>query len=197
MVNLVRLGDGQVYLVDVGIGTSSTTAPMPLATAASGPTTMLNIAPAAHLRLRLGTTSQHADPARAKPIQLLESSLHAAGEAHRAKWRPVFCFDADTEFLEPDFEMMSFFTSTHPMPWFRRDPVCSRLILDSEGAPIGHATLFKDRWSVRHGADIKEQGQVQTEEERCRVLEDKLGIVLTAEEKVAIRQYPSALKYDE
>lgn len=82
------------------------------------------------------------------------------------------------------------------MPRYTRDPVCSRFILHDDEKPLGHASLFKDLWSVRRRGFIEAQGQAHTEEERSRVLEEKVGVVLTKGEKKAIRQKSYALPFD-
>ena len=107
------------------------------------------------------------------------------------KWTPVYCF-TETEFLPQDYEIMSWFTSTHPRSFFTRYVTSTRMLIGDAGEDIiGNVTLFKSGIKQSISLDRKIVKECTTEDERVAALKEIFDINLTTEEKNGL---PSELR---
>lgn len=173
MLNLVQL-DGAWYVVDVGMGAMGPNLPYPLQDGFE----TTSIAPR-KIRIRnraipesYGTTS----------MWCYDVCYDPAGEAD-SKWVPVYCF-TETEFLPQDYEIMSWFTSTHPRSFFTRYVTSTRMVMNESGEEIvGSITLFEGGIKRSIGLDREVVQECKTEEERITALKEIFDISLTDEER--------------
>ncbi|PSN71057.1 arylamine N-acetyltransferase 1 [Corynespora cassiicola Philippines] len=174
MLNLVRF-DGAWYVVDVGMGSMGPNLPYPLRDGFE----TTSIAPR---RIRLQF--------RAIPESYGDQSnklwcydvCYSPVENGQNVWVPVYCF-TETEFLPQDYEMMSWFTSTHKRSFFTKFVTSTNMVLDEEGESIvGNVTLFEGTIKEAVGSDRKVLRECKTEEERVDALKEYFGIDLTDEE---------------
>lgn len=114
---------------------------------------------------------------------------------HNNEWTPVYCF-AETEFLPQDYEMMSWYTSTHPRSFFTRFVTCTKMLMrqggdgdkeeEEEEEIVGNVTLFKDAVRETIGSTRRVVRECKTEDERVQVLADVFGVHLSDEDKRSI-----------
>jgi arylamine N-acetyltransferase len=184
MLNIVRL-DEEWYVVDVGMGAMGPNLPYPLRDGFE----TTSIAPR-KIRLQLRSIAEsHArrsDDSPGSPkmwcYDLCYDPKGSAGE----KWVPVYCF-TETEFLPQDYEIMSWYTSTHPSSFFTRYVTCTKMIMDEEREKIvGNVTLFGGEVKESIGSNRKVVRECATEEERIRALVEIFDVTLTEEEKIGI-----------
>ena len=179
MLNLVRLDD-EWYVVDVGMGSMGPNLPYPLRDGFE----TVSIAPR-RIRVQLraiaesyGTHSNKLwcyDVCNKPPIEGAESA-----------WTPVYCF-TETEFLPQDYQIMSWFTSTHPSSFFTQYVTCTKMIMDQAGEKIvGNFTLFEGDVKESVGSDRSVIRGCKTEDERVDVLKEIFGVELTEEQKKGI-----------
>jgi arylamine N-acetyltransferase len=184
MLNLVRLSD-EWYVVDVGMGSMGPNLPYPV-------------------RDRFETTSIAPRKIRLQSRPIAESYASANSEGapkiwcydicynpveHGENiWVPVYCF-TETEFLPQDYELMSWFTSTHPRSFFTRYITCTKMLMDEDKEVIiGNNTLFKDTVRETIRAHRKVIRECKTEDERVQALDEIFDIKLADEEKEGILQ---------
>lgn len=113
---------------------------------------------------------------------------HDPQEEEEAKsvWIPTYCF-TETEFLPQDYEMMSWFTSTHRTSFFTRSVTSTSMLMDEHQEKIiGNLTLFGDTVRRTVGADREVVRECKSEEERVDALREFFGIELTEEERSGI-----------
>ncbi|CAK3879741.1 Arylamine N-acetyltransferase [Lecanosticta acicola] len=177
MLNLVRIEE-QWWVVDVGMGSMGPSIIYPLQDGWEG----VAIPPRV-IRLQKRSIPETYSRTSEDATKLwCYDVCHRPDESER-KWIPTYCF-TETEFLPQDYEMMSWFTSTHPKSFFTYSVLCTRLILDEEQQCIvGDISLFNDGVMKKIGGKKGEERQLKTEEERVRVLKEMLGVELTEEEK--------------
>ncbi|KAL2158820.1 hypothetical protein VTH06DRAFT_4012 [Thermothelomyces fergusii] len=205
MVNIVTI-DGQRYLVDVGYGSNGPPHPIPL----RHDHEFVGVAPARG-RLQHRRLEEHADPAQRVWVFSTREDDSAA-----AVWREQYHF-VETEFLPEDFEVMNLRTMTAPQSFFVQNVMCMWTLLGSAGpdgvqppegeaggaggdpeaaaaGPVGLLILHRDYVKRRVGAESRIIEQLESEEQRTAALEKYFGIVLSPEEKTAIRGLASELR---
>lgn len=176
MVNLVSFPDNPdlKYHVDVGFGSGGPTAPFPLQHSEEG---KLNIAPNQYARV-----IHSAIPGAASDQKVWVYEKRNGDQ----NFSPCYCF-SETEFLEADFRVMNYWTSTNKDSWFTKMPVCLKMILDESGDSIvGHTHILKTDYKKRVGEEALVNRELISEEERINVIEEEFGIKLNEEERKGI-----------
>lgn len=182
MLNLVRL-DNEWYVVDVGMGAMGPNMPYPLR---DGYETT-SIAPRkVRIQKRAIPESYAGEDA---PKLWCYDVCYDPSRGEDNKWIPTYCF-TEMEFLPQDYEVMSWFTSTHGNSFFTRYVTATKMIMDAEQEKIiGSVTLFKDTVRESIGDQRRVIRECKTEEERLAQLKDIYGIELDAQEKNGIASH--------
>ncbi|KAK3069796.1 hypothetical protein LTR53_011583 [Teratosphaeriaceae sp. CCFEE 6253] len=185
MLNLVRLDD-EWYVIDVGMGAMGPNLPYPLQDGFE----TTSIAPR-RIRLQLrpiaesyATASSVAEP----PKMWCYDVCYKPSSDDEAKnaWLPIYCF-TETEFLPQDYEMMSWFTSTHQRSFFTKMLTCTRMVMGEDGeAIVGDLTLVVETIRRTVGGQREVVRECASEAERVQALEEMFGVELTEEERKAI-----------
>ena len=180
MLNIVTIGQDR-YLVDVGFGSNYVpTLPVRLINDNAG---FENVNPA---RGRLVYKS--IEGAR-NPLSKLWVYQHRVGE--EGEWKDMYCFHAELEFRERDFEMMNWWTSTSCKTIFTQRVICNKMIAspdekDGERSIVGTLGLGREV-KRRVGSESEVLKEFESEEERVKALREHFGIVLSEVEREAIR----------
>lgn len=178
MLNLVRL-DGDWYVVDVGMGAMGPNLPYPLRDGFE----TTSIAPR---RIRLQSRAIAESYGYHSNELWCFDVCYSPGAEEGDVWTPVYCF-TETEFLPQDYEMMSWFTSTHKRSFFTKHVTSTKMVMGEAGKNIvGNVTLFEDTFRETIGANKKVVRQCKTEEERVEALKEFFDIELSEEEKEGI-----------
>ncbi|KAJ5242305.1 arylamine N-acetyltransferase 1 [Penicillium citrinum] len=178
-VNIITI-DGIKYLSDVGYGGDGPGMPMPLIKQS---TIIHNI----------GT----------QEIRLLHGSMPGLVEGHEDLWtfqfrnsveKPWRCGYGfyELEFFQRDFEISSFYCSQNPACFLTFNLLVMRFLRD-EGKVYGKVILEQNKLKENLGGKSVLVQTCQTEAERQKVLSDRFGIVLTAEERSGIVGRSTAL----
>lgn len=176
MLNLVYFGD-ECFVVDVGMGSMGPNMPYPLRDKME----ITSIAPR-KIRLQLRAIGE-SYPTTSPPKLWCYDVCHNPSQGADNKWIPTYCF-TENEFLPQDYEVMSWFTSTHINSSFTCYITATRMILDANQENIiGNVTLFKDAVRQQTGSERKLIKTCLTEDERVETLREIYGIELTGEER--------------
>jgi len=180
MLNLVRL-DGEWYVVDVGMGAMGPNIPYPLQDGFE----TTRIAPRKiRIQCRPIAESYAKNRTSGSPkMWCYDFCYEPAGNADD-KWVPVYCF-TETEFLPQDYEVMSWFTSTHPSSFFTRYVTCTKMIQSGEKI-VGNNTMFKGTVRETIGSNRRVLKECTTEEERVQSLAGIFDVTLLDEEITGI-----------
>ncbi|KAJ4991301.1 arylamine n-acetyltransferase 1 [Stagonosporopsis vannaccii] len=178
MLNLVRL-DAQWYVVDVGMGSMGPNVPYPLEHGFE----TTSIAPR-RIRLQLRAIPESYGDATNR--LWCYDVCHKPVEHGDSVWIPTYCF-TETEFLPQDYEMMSWFTSTHGNSFFTRSVTSTLMVMDeAKETIIGNVTLFEATIRTTVGSERQVVRECVTEEDRVDALKEVFGIELTEEERSGI-----------
>jgi arylamine N-acetyltransferase len=175
MLNLVRF-DGEWYVVDVGMGAMGPNLPYPLKDGFE----TLSIAPR-RIRVQYRAISEsygdHSNKLWCYDV------CYDPMEEGESVWTPVYCF-TETEFLPQDYEMMSWFTSTHRTSFFTKYMTSTKMIMDeAQENIVGNLTLFEDTIRETVGSEKKVVRECKTEEQRLEALKELYGIEIADEER--------------
>ncbi|BFZ62293.1 hypothetical protein YB2330_003382 [Saitoella coloradoensis] len=167
---IVGVVEGERYLVDVGLGSTGPTRPISLHHGAEIESTATG---ERHRLIR--KTIEYANSGQ--ELWRLQIKKHDGGE-----WIDCYTF-TETEFLENDYEAMSYFTSTHPDQIFVKSLICAIFIPSEDGKDVvGRKTLnnteFKEIWR----REVKVLKTCATERDRVDGLREIFGIELSEEE---------------
>jgi arylamine N-acetyltransferase len=100
-------------------------------------------------------------------------------------WNHYYCFD-EVEYLQGDFVIMNWFTSTFPSS-FQNTSVLAVKFIRNEDKIVGKV-MFVNREVKRNMGGRTELLKVcETEKDRVEALEEHFGITLTEEERVGIK----------
>jgi arylamine N-acetyltransferase len=181
MLNLVRIAE-EWYVVDVGMGAMEPNMPYPLRDGFE----TISIAPR-KIRLQLRAIAEtYASEAALAPKMWCYDVCYGPVSNDESVWTPTYCF-TETEFLPQDYEVMSWFTSTHESSFFTKSVMCTKMIMDEEkGFIVGNRTLFGDSVQETIGAEKMMLKECKTEVERVQALEELFDVVLTGEERDAV-----------
>lgn len=178
MLNLVRL-DGEWYVIDVGMGSMGPNMPYPLRDGFE----IISIAPR---KIRLQSRAIAESYGGPSNKLWCYDVCHSPTDDGEDVWTPSYCF-TETEFLPQDYQMMSWFTSTHPSSFFTRSINSMRMIMDdAQEKIIGNIMLFETKITKSIGASRVTMGECATENERVDALKRFFDIVLTEEERNGI-----------
>ena len=186
MLNLVRL-DKQWYVVDVGMGAMGPNLPYPLEDGFE----TTSIAPR-KIRLQLraipetyaDSTLSHTGPPK---LWCYDVCYKPSEKPSEDSWVPFYCF-TETEFLPQDYEMMSWYTSTHERSFFTKMMMCTRMVMDESGEKlVGDVTLVEGIIRKTIGGERETIRECGSEKERIEALEEVFDVVLTEEERAAVR----------
>jgi arylamine N-acetyltransferase len=196
IVNIVTLtdedGQEKKYMVDVAFGGDGATKPIPLDP--TGETITHNSIGTQEIRL---VHDFIPDQSRESPLKMWMYQYRNAGEK---PWNSFYAF-YDAEFLEPDFAVMNWYTGTHPesfqtftvlvVKFLRVGSYAGEQGQEMDGVSddriIGKIMLI-DGVIKRNVSGQTEVVKIcRNEEERIEALEEYFEIVLTNEEKRAIR----------
>ena len=188
MVNIVTLGDGRRFMVDVGFGVGGPVVPMELVDGGR----VVSDAGGVGVEMRLGRGEVNGGWAKRGEGQMLWV-LQGREGGKGGEWRTRYCF-TELEFLPQDFEIMSFWTSQARVCFFTHKVVCVRFLMDEGGEVVGTVSLFERvvKKKVRGREEVVME--CKTEGERLEVLETRFGIILAEEEKAGIRGLVTELK---
>jgi len=142
--------DGQAYVVDVGFGGLTLTGVLRLVADVEQPT-------------------PH------EPFRLVEvDGYHCMQALLRGDWLALYRFDLQEQF-QADYEVTSYFLSTHPDSHFRTGLIAARAAADRRHA------LRNRNYAVHHLGGDTERRVLATTDELRRVLEREFQIVLPAD----------------
>ena len=181
MVIIVTLPEGDRYLVDVGFGGDGSTKPLPMVESI--------------VTRNFGT----------QDLRLIHETVAGAMNRRQKTWtyqirnKPeaewASCYNfVELEFLPQDFEVMNYYTSTHPVRGMCTRVIAVKFIMDDEGREICGKVMLAGAELKRNtkGTTILEQ-TCETEQDRTEVLEKHFGFYLDAEEKQGILGRKTAL----
>ncbi|MCY1059992.1 arylamine N-acetyltransferase [Nannocystis sp. SCPEA4] len=139
--------DGQPHIVDVGFGGLTLTGVLRLV---------------AHVE----------QPTPHEPFRLVAVDDSFRMEAQvRGEWQPLYRFDLQEQF-QADYEVTSYFLSTHPNSHFRTGLIAARATADRRHA------LRNRSYAVHHLGGDTERRVLDTTDELRRVLVEEFGITL-------------------
>jgi len=184
VVHLVTLR-GEIYVVDVGFGAGGPTRPLLLEEG----TPTLNLRPNETVRLRRdyahpeppSTVSQTRHLNEEHKVWFLERCLAGNdNEQLNTPWVCVYCFSDKLSFLPQDFEVMSWFASTHRTSFFTYRVIASRYLLDWAAEELmGHVLLYEDRvLRMENGEEVLVE-ELRSERQRVEALQKWIGISLS------------------
>ncbi|KAL5113205.1 hypothetical protein ACEQ8H_008932 [Pleosporales sp. CAS-2024a] len=181
MLNLVRL-DQEWFVVDVGMGSMGPNTPYPLRDKFE----TVSIAPRKIRVQQRAIDESYAAAGVDAPKMWCYDVCYDPSHGADNKWVPTYCF-TETEFLPQDYQVMSWFTSTHPSSFFTRFVTATKMLPDAQGEKIvGHVTLFKEAVREQKGEHHKLIKACETEHERVELLKELFGIELTEEERQSV-----------
>jgi arylamine N-acetyltransferase len=175
MINIVTIGDSR-YLVDVGFGA--------------------NFCPIQPVKLIHDTAGfENVEPASAR---LLWKSISSSENQFQKLWvyqhrigsdkefEDQYCF-TDTEFRPNDFQVMNWYTSTHPKAFFTQRIICNKMITEGDNDKIVGALLLQTALKRRVGKESEQILEFKTEEDRVKALKEHFDIDLSVVEQDAIK----------
>lgn len=168
------------YLVDVGFGSAGSTRPIPLTQGIELPNVGRQT-----MRLIKSSVAQNTGDTQLWQYEHRNSDTEA--------WIPTYCF-TETEFWREDYEMMSYFVSTHRCSWFTWYVVCVKMLLSETGDEVvGDVTMFEREMKRRVKGETEVLAVLRTEDDRVRVLKEVFGIELDDGQMMGIRGMRSEL----
>ena len=174
MINIVTIGDSR-YLVDVGFGSNfCSTQPIKLVHDTAG---FENVYPASARLLWKGIAGNE------NQSQKLWVYQHRIGS--EKEFEDQYCF-TDTEFRPNDFQVMNWYTSTHPKAFFTQRVICNKMIIGEKDEIVG-ALLLQTGIKRRIGKESERFEEFKTEEDRVKALREHFDIELSAAEQDAIK----------
>ena len=186
MLHIVTLGTRRYY-VDVAFGSSGPSAPISLDEISASP--VVNIIP----QKRRLTRSPLPDSVRKTGTEQHLWIYEVQNEPGKAgPWLPMYCF-GDLEFLLADFEVLNFYTSRTPRLFFTQKIVCEKHIFE-DGVAVGTLSLFERRFKRRERGQLTLVIDFKSEHERIEALQQHFGVILTADERMAISGYFSEIR---
>jgi arylamine N-acetyltransferase len=181
MVNIVTLGDGKRYMLDVGFGRYGPIRPLLLdAEGSMGP----GIGAAA-TRLVKRNIPQNSDRGQELWVYEHRSDPHS-------EWLAMYSF-SEVEFLPEDYEMMSFWTSRSRKIYFTYRVVVVRMVME-EGEVVGTLVLVGGELKRRVGGKMEVLRVCVNEEQRVEVLGEWFDIRFSDQEKAGIRGMVTELR---
>lgn len=110
------------------------------------------------------------------------------------EWMDVYCFN-ETEWTPLDFELLAAGLNMLGVGWFRTLIVCFRLLVENDTA-VGYLLVWADELRRCYKGKTEVIQKFYSESERTTVLAKEFGIMLSMEERKAIRGTPTELVED-
>ncbi|KGQ01687.1 hypothetical protein PAAG_11532 [Paracoccidioides lutzii Pb01] len=149
---------GKKYMVDVGFGPNGPTRPVPLEE--NKPLT--SFIPA-HVKMIKDNIKPNVDQSQRLWIYQTQPNPESG-------WRDAFCF-YEIEFLPQDYEIMNFWTSTHPKSFFTKKLFCTKFLLNkAEDDIIGTLSLMGIYLKRNINGNVEELASFNSEDERIYAL---------------------------
>ena len=181
MVNIVTLeGDTNHYMVDVGFGGDGPTKPLPL----SRNVITRNIA-TQDLRLLCEALPRALHRGQ-------QTWIYQTRNQPSLDWVDTYCF-SELEFLPQDFEVMNYYTSSHPTSPMANIVIAVKFLRDGTGLIYGKEMLAGAELKRNTGGRTELIKTCKIESERLEILKTIFNIQLNEEEQQAIRGRASAL----
>lgn len=181
VINIVNLPDGTRWAIDSAFGGDGMTSPLPLSVE-QDPPSFRNLG-TQEVRLTRGPI-----PNLLSPLQE-QFWIYQYRNKPEDEWNSFFAF-GETEFLQKDFEVMSWYTSAHPES-FQTFTVLVVKFLRGKGSDgpdvIGKVMLVNGEVKRNLGGKTETVKVCSTEEERIKALRVWFGIELTEAEREGIR----------
>ncbi|KAI9807018.1 MAG: hypothetical protein M1825_005735 [Sarcosagium campestre] len=197
----------QRYIIDVGFGANGQTHPLPLLSEAETASTEPQTQWSTSYRLIWRHIPQLTDPNQRvwiyeyrrggvvvvvdggeedKEGKEEEEEESDSLKTRQGEWEPAYCF-TELEFLPGDYGVMNFSTSSALAgSWFTTAVVCVRFILEDD-VVTGKAVVWRDRFTLTKRGVVEEAVVMRSEAQRVELLEKWFGVVLTPDERGAIR----------
>ncbi|TFK53694.1 cysteine proteinase [Heliocybe sulcata] len=158
VVNIVTLPDGSRYSCDVGFGGDGPRQPLPLV---SG-----------HITPNIGTQElrliHETIPELSQKDQKLWIYQYRNGSER--EWNSFYSFP-ELEFLENDFYIMNYYTSTHPESFQTYTPLVVKFLRQDDEI-YGKVMLVNNELKQNHGGKTQVVKVCQTEEDRVQALKE-------------------------
>jgi arylamine N-acetyltransferase len=165
--------DGRKYLVDVGFGGPGLIAPIEIVEGAE----VSGVPPASH---RLVT--EYVGSFNATKQWVLQHK-HTPDSA----WISLYVFDPNTEFLQADYVIMTYFTNFSPTTIFTNRLLGSIVLLNGEGQPYARRVMLDGEFKERQGESVTMLESCKDEKERVSAIAKYYGITLNEEEQNGMR----------
>lgn len=187
IVNIVTLPSGSKYMIDVGFGGDGATKPIPMI-----PGQAVQNLGAQEVRL----VRDHI------PNQLVRTEetklwIYQYRNSHDSDWNSFYAF-SESEFLESDFVIMNWYTSTSPNSFQRFCMLVVKFLRQKKGDGneeeiYGKRMLVEGIVKENLGGKTKVVQECKSEGKRVKALEYWFGIRLSREEERGIRGHWSGL----
>jgi arylamine N-acetyltransferase len=182
--------DGIEYLVDVGYGSNSLTAPLPIYDGKIIDGVISGVVPEQH---RICLSEIEGSAKKGHKIWTLQSRRNA-----EAEWETQYVFEKDFEFYGPDYEVylnlgygvdsrMNMSTSQDPGSLFLNTLVCTNVEYNKDLNAISRNILVNSEIKKRENGETTRIKLFEREEHRLQALKDVFGIELSTEEEEAIK----------
>jgi arylamine N-acetyltransferase len=178
MVNIVYI-DGAKYLVDVGFSPHGPSEPLRLQ---DGQESKDGIN---FHRLLWTNIPENTDPSQRLWVLQVRQNEQAA-------WAYLYCF-TELEFLPQDYELMGYARSHMQTSFLTFNVIAARHDVE-DGEVIGSVILLGAELRKKRKNQVVVQQTCANEQERIQALEKHFGIVLSDEERAAIRGKATELK---
>ncbi|KAK1488948.1 hypothetical protein CCUS01_14726 [Colletotrichum cuscutae] len=185
MVSLVGLPDKTQYMIDVAFGGDGATKPIPL----KHDQVLRNLG-TQEVRLVRGHIPNQVFRTEASKLWIYQYRNGPAKE-----WNSFYAF-SEQEFLEPDFKVMNWYTSTSPHSFQRFCPLVVKFLRKREtlndgakddGEIVGKRMLVGSILKENMGGKTRVVKDCQDESDRVKALEEWFGIRLTTGEMAGIK----------
>ncbi|KZL64689.1 Arylamine N-acetyltransferase [Colletotrichum tofieldiae] len=186
IVSIVTLPDDSKYMVDVAFGGDGATKPMPMIHGH----VVHNLGPQEVRLVRDHITNQ---------VHRTETSklwIYQYRNGYGKEWHSFYAFP-EFEFLEPDFKVMNWYTSTSPDSFQRFSPLVVKFLrgkkevdagnLEVDDEIIGKRMLVAATVKENLGGKTRTVQECKTEHERVEALEKWFQLRLSKEEKAGIQ----------
>ncbi|KAI5808082.1 hypothetical protein DFH27DRAFT_638588 [Peziza echinospora] len=184
--------DGQTYFCDVGFGANNPVVPLPLIPDIVTP----GLAPHSYRLLHKPIRECRNQNLKYWVLQIQNTfgGEKEDGEGVDGEWLDAYMFSPETEFLEDDYNVLSWTVSHRDGSLFTDVVLCVKATLETElvdGEEVvkgvnGRLIMIGNSVKQRVNGKVKLLERFETEEDRVRALEKYFGIVLREEERRGI-----------
>lgn len=188
-MNIITLSDGQVWTMDVGFGGDGPTKPMPL----------VHDQPQVNLGGQEVRLVRDWIPTQLHRTEASKLWIYEYRNGKDKAWNSFYAF-SETEAMEADFHVINHFTGTSPDSHHTITQLLVKFLRRERDDGSGDQEIYGKRMLVNAlvkenlGGKTKIVEECKTEEDRIRILKEFFGIILTEEEKTAIKGTATELK---